>query len=100
MERPRKQINTCIDNGNVNMDEKELIEQGYKKETLCVHLQEYDPRTIEDVEIPFRRLSYDLSNDFTYNQIAIIRNWVKEVNDRFPNIKMYVTGTGYYKPEE
>lgn len=81
------------------MTEQELIEQRYTKEMLAIHLQEYDPHPYNDKEIPFRRLSYDIANDFTEDQIAAIQRWVREVNNRFPNIKVTVTGTGYTKKE-
>lgn len=45
--------------------DEELLKEGWKKETLCLHLQEYDPHAFNDKDIPFRRLSYDLRNDFT-----------------------------------
>lgn len=85
--------------------DEELLKEGWKKETLCLHVQEYDPHAFNDKDIPFRRLSYDLSNDFTSDQISIIRRWANEVNSRFPNLKISVTGTGFYKtgfykPEE
>lgn len=50
--------------------------------------------------MPFRRLSYDFRDDFSDEQITTIKNFVAKVNDHFPNIKMCVTGTGYYKPNE
>lgn len=80
--------------------EEDLLKEGWKKEMLCLHIQEYDPHPFNDKEVPFRRLSYDLSDDFTGDQISTIKRWVNEVNNRFPNIKMCVTGTGLYKHEE
>ena len=74
--------------------EKELLEKGWKKETMCFHLQEYD----ETVSNKHRRMSYDIGSDFTAEQIGVIKNWANEVNNRFPNIKICITGTGYYMP--
>lgn len=82
------------------MDEKELIEKGYVKDTLSIHIQEYDPHTVNDKTFPFRRLSYDLTDTFTADQIAIINRFVTEVNNHFPNLKISVTGCGYTKKEE
>lgn len=45
--------------------DEEFLKEGWKKETLCLHVQEYDPHPFNDKDIPFRRLSYDLRNDFT-----------------------------------
>lgn len=77
-------------------NEQELIAKGWKKETLSIHLAEYDECLAQPNK--FRRLSYDLGNDFTPEQIGVIRSWVNEVNKRFPNIKLFVSGTGYYMP--
>lgn len=82
------------------MDEKELIEKGYVKDTLSIHIQEYDPHTVDGKTFPFKSLSYDMTDTFTANQIDIIKRFVSEVNKRFPNIKMFVTGCGYTKKEE
>lgn len=82
------------------MDEKELIEKGYIKDMMSIHIQEYDPHVVNDKTFPFRRLSYDLTDTFTADQIATINRFVSEVNNRFPNIKMSVTGCGYTKKEE
>lgn len=82
------------------MDEKTLIEQGYVKDTMTIHIQEYDPHTVDDREFPYRCLSYDMTDTFTADQIAIIRRWVNEVNNHFPNIKISVTGCGYTKKED
>lgn len=82
------------------MDEKTLIEQGYVKDMMTIHIQEYDPHTVNDKEFPHRRLSYDMTDTFTADQISIIRRWVNEVNNRFPNIKICLTGTGYTKKED
>ena len=78
--------------------EEELIEQGWEKEVLAIHIQEYDPQLV--TENKFRRLSYDFGKSFTSDQINIIEQFLKEVNHRFPNIKMFTTGTGYVLPNK
>lgn len=77
--------------------EQELIAKGWKKETLCIHLQEYDEKY---EPYKFRRLTYELGINFTSDQIGVIQNWINEVNKRFPNIKMVASGTGYYMPAD
>ena len=77
------------------MNEQELIEQGYKKETLTIHISEYDTNAPGGYN--HRSLSYDLNRDFTDDQIAGIELFIREVNRRFPNIKMFATGTGWVK---
>lgn len=74
-------------------EEQKLLEEGWKKQTLKISIREYD----DNFPTKFRMLTYDMANDFTAQQIGIIRNWVNEVNKRFPNIKMFVEGTGYYQ---
>jgi hypothetical protein len=59
-------------------------------------LSEYD----ESVPNKCRRLSYDISDDFNSNQIGILKCWVNEVNKRFPNIKLSLSGTGFFLPSE
>lgn len=78
--------------------EEELIEQGWEKEVLAIHIQEYDPQLV--TENKFRRLSYDFGKSFTSDQITIIERFLKEVSRRFPNIKMFATGTGYVLPKK
>ena len=46
-----------------NMTEQELLENGYERETLCFHIQEYNPTLTTDNK--FIRLSYDLGRTFT-----------------------------------
>ena len=71
--------------------EKELLDSGmWKKEILCLHIQEIDKTAPKGV----RRLSYDLGDNFTDDQITGIERFLREVNRRFPNIKMFATGTG------
>ena len=71
--------------------EQNLLEQGWKKETLSIHLSQYD----ENAPFKHRRLSYDLDDSFSSNQISLLRQWVGEVNKRFPDIKIFLDGTGY-----
>lgn len=80
------------------MTEQELLENGYEKEMLCFNIQEYDPQLITDNK--FRRLSYDLDRTFTSDQISVIKRFCDEVNKRFPNIKMFLSGTGFVKKED
>lgn len=80
----------------VSDEEKELLENGWKRETLCIHLDEYD----ESAPKKFRRLGYDISDDFNSNQIGILKNWANEINKRFPNIKISLSGTGLVPSEE
>lgn len=80
------------------MTEQELLENGYEKEMLCFNIQEYDQHLVTDNK--FRRLSYDLSRTFTSDQIAGIKMFCDEVNKRFPNIKMFLSGTGFIKKED
>lgn len=75
------------------MTEQELLENGWEKEMLCFNIQEYDPQLTTDNK--YRRLSYDLGRTFTSDQISGIKGFCDEINKRFPNIKMFVTGTGY-----
>lgn len=52
-----------------NKTEKELLENGWKKEMLIIHISEYD----ESAPKKFRRLSYDISDDFTGKQIGVLK---------------------------
>ena len=78
------------------MEDKELLEQGWKKEMLCIHVSEYDER----VPSKHRTLSYDISNDFNSKQIAVLKNWANEINNRFPNLKVSLSGTGFIPDEQ
>ena len=72
------------------MKEEELLASGnWKRECLAFHIQEMDSTAPNGV----RSLSYDISDTFTGDQIAPIQGFVQEVNRRFPNIKMFLTGT-------
>lgn len=71
--------------------EQELLDSGkWKREWMALHIQEIDKTAPKGV----RRLSYDMGDTFTGEQISSIERFVREVNRRFPNIKMYTTGTG------
>lgn len=80
------------------MSEQKLLENGYEREVLCFHIQEYDPQLTTDNK--YRRLSYDLGRTFNSYQIADIKRFCDEVNKRFPNIKMFLSGTGFVKKED
>ena len=80
------------------MSEQELLENGYEREILCFHIQEYDPNLPTDNK--FRRLSYDLGRTFTSDQISSIKSICNEVNKRFPNLKMFLSGTGFVIKED
>lgn len=80
------------------MKEQELLEKGWEKETLTLHIQEYDPMLATNNKM--RRLSYNLDKSFTSDQIALIERFLREVNRRFPNIKLCATGTGYIQREK
>lgn len=79
------------------MSEQKLLENGYERESLCFHIQEYDPQLTTDNK--YRRLSYDLGRTFNSYQIADIKRLCDEINKRFPNIKMFLSGTGFVKKE-
>jgi len=46
---------------NMDKNERELLNSGWKREVLTLHLQEYDEAYVNK----HRRLSYDLGDDFT-----------------------------------
>lgn len=75
--------------------ELELLSNGWKREMLALHITEWSGNE----QMKATRLSYDFGDSFTSDQIYQIKNFVNEVNNRFPNIKMCVTGTGFI-PEE
>lgn len=77
------------------MTEQELLNSGWKKEVLCLHIQEYD----ELFKNKFRRLSYELDRSYSQDQISGLQRWAQEINRRFPHIKMFITGTGYIKED-
>ena len=78
------------------MKEKELLEKGWKKETLVFGISEYN--TIYPNNS--KTLEYDMRDDFTQDQIETIKSFINIVNGRFLNIKMFVRGGGYFLPEE
>ena len=72
--------------------EESLLKDGYEKESVCIHIAEYD----KSLECGARRLSYDIGKNC--NCVDDLKNFALEVNKRFPNIKMFVEGGGYSKP--
>ena len=72
--------------------EESLLKDGYEKESVCIHIAEYD----KSLECGTRRLSYDIGKNC--NCIGDLKSFASEVNKRFPNIKMFVEGGGYSKP--
>ena len=76
--------------------EKKLLEAGFKKRPVCIHMSQVD----NSVSSGRRSLSYDVWDTFTYDQMLELRRWVDEVNARFPDIKMFITGGDYYKELE
>ena len=78
-------------------EEKNLMKNGYEREFAVFNIQEYDPHPggTEGTMHPFRRLSYDLGRDFSDSQLHALQQVSQEINKRFPNIKMFITGTGW-----
>lgn len=72
--------------------EEGLLKGGYEKESVCIHIAEYD----KSLECGARRLSYDIGKNC--NCVGDLKSFASEVNKRFPNIKMFVEGGGYSKP--
>lgn len=72
--------------------EEGLLKDGYEKESVCIHIAEYD----KSLECGARRLSYDIGKNC--NCVGDLKSFASEVNKRFPNIKMFVEGGGYSKP--
>lgn len=72
--------------------EESLLKDGYEKESVCIHIAEYD----KSLECGARRLSYDIGKNC--NCVDDLKSFASEVNKRFPNIKMFVEGGGYSKP--
>lgn len=72
--------------------EESLLKDGYEKESVCIHIAEYD----KSLECGARRLSYDIGKNC--NCVGDLKSFASEVNKRFPNIKMFVEGGGYSKP--
>lgn len=77
--------------GTKNLEES-LLKDGYEKESVCIHIAEYD----KSLECGARRLSYDIGKNC--NCVGDLKSFASEVNKRFPNIKMFVEGGGYSKP--
>ena len=78
------------------LTEKDLIAKGFKKETLSIGVTEYD----DIYPNHMRQLEYDISNTFDSEQITALKNWANEINRRFSHIKIAISGTGYFMPEE
>ena len=72
--------------------EKELLDSGrWKRETLSFCIQVVDKNSPMGV----RSLVYDMGYDFTSDQIALFERFFREVNRRFPTVKMFANGTGF-----
>lgn len=81
----------------MNNTEQELLASGqWKREFMVFHISEIDNTCPTGV----RRLSYDIGDNFTSDQIEVIKSFFDEVNRRFPNIKVFATGMGLVKVEE
>ena len=71
--------------------EEELLATGkWKKEMLMLNIAQID----DTVPSGVRSLSYDVGNTFSHEEISQIEAFIREVNRRFPKIKMFATGTG------
>jgi hypothetical protein len=55
---------------------------------MMIHIQEDDSTAPSGK----RRLSYDVGYTEDYKLVASLRGWANEVNNRFPNIKLWITG--------
>lgn len=77
------------------MTEQELLDNGWKREMLSLHIRQYNQSTPSKAIA----LSYDIADDFSSNQISALKHFVEEVNIRFPEIKMFITGGGFVKDE-
>ena len=81
----------------MKMTEEELLATDkWKKDTLMLHIAELDSNAPSGV----RRLSYDVGDTFSLENIVQIEAFIREVNIRFPNIKMFATGTGFVPIED
>lgn len=60
----------------------------WKKVPMTIHIQEDDPTAPSGK----RRLSYDVAYTEDYELVGCLRRWANEVNNRFPNIKLWITG--------
>lgn len=69
--------------------EESLLKDGYEKESVCIHIAEYD----KSLECGARRLSYDIGK--SCDCVDVLKNFAEAVNKRFPNIKMFVEGGEY-----
>lgn len=78
------------------MTEEDLLKDGWKKECLQIHITEFD----KTLEYGARRLTYDLGTYFNSEQIGQLQHFIQEVNNRFPNIKVCLSGTGFFKEDQ
>lgn len=60
----------------------------WKKVPMTIHIQEDDPTAPSGK----RMLSYDIAYTEDYEVVHALRFWATEVNNRFPNIKLWITG--------
>ena len=55
------------------------------KSTFAIHTQVEDPSS----KTGFRRLSYEWINMFDEHQCYVLEQFVKEINNMFPTVKMF-----------
>lgn len=79
-----------------NITEEDLLKNGWKRECLQIHISEFD----KNLEYGARRLTYDLGTNFNGEQIGSLQHFIQEVNNRFPNIKVCLSGTGFFKEDQ
>ena len=79
-----------------NTTEEDLLKNGWKRECLQIHIAEFD----KNLEYGSRRLTYDLGTDFNSEQIGSLQHFAQEVNNRFPKIKVSLSGTGFIKEDQ
>ena len=85
-----------MENNNAQK-EQELIDSGmWKREILSFSISVIDKTSPYGV----RRLTYDIGDDFTSDQIASFEQFFREVNRRFPTVKMFTMGTGLVPVED
>ena len=80
-----------------NNKEQKLIDSGlWKREILSFGI------SVVDKAAPYgvRTLEYDLGDTFTSDQIALFEQFFREVNRRFPTVKMFTRGTGLVPVED
>lgn len=80
----------------MKVTEEELLATGkWKKEMLMLNIAQID----DTVPSGVRSLSYDVGDTFSHEEISQIEAFIREVNRRFPKIKMFATGTGFIPVE-